>query len=86
MGKPTVPEVLPLVRALYASPGGRVGCHLHIVLDDGNVQDKHVQFCIDRAAEDQCGRCLVLAGMLMLMSKTQRAVLAAMDHSPWRVW
>lgn len=44
--KPTVPEVLPAVRALYARKGGSVGCCLHIVLDDPNYDDDCVRFCL----------------------------------------
>jgi hypothetical protein len=73
--KPTVPEVLPLVRELYAQPGGGAGCCLHIVLDDGNVHDDNVGFCIERADEVGHERCLKLARTLLLMSRTQRLKL-----------
>lgn len=43
---PTVAEVLPLVNAYYAKPGNSVGGNLHIVLDDCNVEDGHVEFCL----------------------------------------
>jgi hypothetical protein len=39
---PTVPEVLPLVRAYYRKPENIVGGSLHLVLDDANVEDQHV--------------------------------------------
>jgi hypothetical protein len=72
--KPTVPEVAPLVRALYeVHPAG---CCLHIVLDDGNVQDSNVQFCLDLAVERGHASCAALAVLLGGMSKTQRTKLA----------
>ena len=40
--KPTVPEVLPLVRAYYQKPGNIVGGNLHLVLDDENVENEHI--------------------------------------------
>jgi hypothetical protein len=79
--KPTVPEVLPLVRRLYneddlcSRNSGIVGGHLHIVLDDGNVEDSNVQFCLQEAIKDHCATCIRLAELLLLMSKTQRAKL-----------
>ena len=75
--KPTVPEVLPLVRELYASPEGAVGCCLHVVLDDGNVRDDDVQYCVDRATERAHPKCETLARLLLRMSKTQRQKLSA---------
>lgn len=76
MDKFTVPEVLPLVRALYATPHGAVGGHLHVVLDDPNYEDGVVDACIERAAADKCSRCYALALILRRMSKTQRSRLA----------
>lgn len=68
--KYTVGELLPEVRALYKrSP---VGCCLHIVLDDGNVKDRHVQFCIDYAVEKGHAECEALARKLLTMTPTQR--------------
>lgn len=64
---------MPLVRALYER--NCVGCHLHIVLDDGNVEDSHVKFCLDEAKEEGCQECVTLAEKLLLMSKTQRRKL-----------
>lgn len=74
--KPTVPEVLPLVRAYYAKPGNGAGGALHVVLDDYNVGDDNVQFCLDdaRALGDDDG--VALAKVLLRMSKTQRLKLA----------
>lgn len=75
MDKPTVPEVRPLVKALFASEHGSVGGCLHIVLDDGNVQDHDVQFCLDYAKEQGCQQCMELAAILLKMSRTQRLKL-----------
>lgn len=68
--KPTVPEILPLVRQIYArSP---LGCCLHIVLDDGNIQGSHVRFCLGQAIERGHLDCERVASALLLMSRTQR--------------
>lgn len=73
--KPTVPEVLPLVRDLYARPNGGAGCCLHIVIDDGNVDDDSVAHCLSLARLDGHADCERLAKLLALMSKTQRQKL-----------
>lgn len=80
--KPTVPDVLPLVRAYYAKPENGVGGNLHIVLDDGNVEDSHVRFCLDRAHEAGDADGIALAGLLLRMSRTQRLKLANAPHHP----
>ena len=68
--KPTIPEVLEEFVAYYESHP----CwgDLHIVLDDGNVDDHCVQWCLDNA-EDDWGR--ELAAILLRMSPAQRAKL-----------
>jgi hypothetical protein len=75
VNKPTVPEALPLVRELYAQPGGGAGCCLHVVLDDGNVHDDNVRFCINEAVDLGHPRCEELARLLLRMSRTQRLKL-----------
>lgn len=76
-GKPTIPEVLPLVQAYYAKPGNIVGGSLHIVLDDCNVDDSHVRYCIDDAREKGDDDGVRLGELLLRMSKTQRSKLYA---------
>ncbi len=38
MKKPTITEVLSLIKEYYSIPGNSVGGSLHIVLDDGKVK------------------------------------------------
>lgn len=70
--KPTVPEVLKLVQAYYAKPGNGVGGSLHIVLDDGNLHNDHILYCREYAREKKDEDGIILADLLLLMSKTQR--------------
>lgn len=77
MDRPTVPEVLPLVEAYYRKPGNAVGGVLHIVLDDGNVKDDHVRFCLDEALLDGDEDGAHLARLLLRMTKTQRSKIVA---------
>jgi hypothetical protein len=78
--KPTVPEIAPLVRALYRSPRAAAGCCLHITLDDGNVEDSSVEYCIARAEEAGHAYCGALARALRSMSKTQRLKLRSVGY------
>ena len=78
LGKPTVPEVLPIMRRYLDTEGNSAGGSLHIVLDDGNVSDGDVLFCIEYAKE-RCDKAGVeLAEILLRMSKTQRKKLSGM--------
>lgn len=83
--KPTVPEVLPLVHKLFERG---VGCCLHIVLDEGNVEDSHVEFCNQTAIASGHEQCIFIAGLLKKMSRTQRRKLAACayekQHAKWQ--
>lgn len=76
--KPTVSDVLPLVLKLYQTYDGGAGCCLHIVLDDGNVNDSSVDFCIKCAQDEGHPECEALARLLRQMSRTQRKKLASM--------
>lgn len=72
--KPTVPDMLPVCRLLYAEHSA--GCCLHIVLDDYNVEDHSVEFCIEHAEAAGHPFCASLARALRSMSRTQRRKLA----------
>lgn len=71
--KLTVDRVLPHVLELYRHHSA--GCCLHIVLDDGNVQDHSVQFCAEKAKQVGHLQCFALANRLLKMTKTQRTKL-----------
>ena len=77
--RPTVRDVVPLVEAFYGLPGCGVGGALHIVLDDANLDDDSIQWCMDTADEhwSQEPECAKLLGRILLqMTKTQRRKLA----------
>lgn len=73
--KPTVSEVLALVHAYYAKPENNLGGHLHLVLDDLNVDAQSVQLCRDEAAKAGDHDGVRLADLLLQMSTTQRREL-----------
>lgn len=72
--KPTVPDVLPLVKALYKR--NSAGCCLHVLLDDGNVGDSTAAYCLQYARDAGHHDCEELASKVVLMSATQRRKLA----------
>jgi hypothetical protein len=80
--KPTIPEVAPLVRAYYEKPGNEAGGALHVVLDDCNVDDGSVRFCLTEATERGDADGEALARKLLAMSKTQRRKLARTRDEP----
>jgi hypothetical protein len=75
--RPTVPEVLPLARRYYETPGNEAGGHLHVVLDDGNLEDTFILNSFDRAFEEGDVDGYVLAANLLAMTRTQRRKLYA---------
>lgn len=63
-----------LIQMIYAKhPAGGA---LHIVLDDGNTEDRHIQWCIDHldeyAAKDDVPLFLECAGLLLSMRERNR--------------
>lgn len=70
--RPTADQVRPMIRAYYDKPGNECGGSLHIVLDDGNIEDGCIVFCRDWARERGDVDGERLAEMLLQMSRTQR--------------
>lgn len=88
--KPTVPFVLPLVMQVYELPdyahvidgrvhvaSHRVGGHLHIAIEDGNLERGHIQFCLDEAERDGCAHCVLVAWLMLQMTRRQLAKVYA---------
>lgn len=80
-GKGNIETAITMARAYYNKPGSphcnAVGGSLHIVLDDGNIHDGDIEFCIEWAKDrnDQDG--VALGEYLLTLSKTQRKKLYA---------
>ena len=77
--KPIVPEVLALIQVYYARPGNEAGGNLHVVLDDGNIKLKDVQWCFDRCMSqyDWAGARIMVMMLRMSRSQRRRLYLAA---------
>lgn len=72
----SIPDFLARFRAYHASHP--TWGALHIVLDDGNMSNADVQFCIEYAVQQGDAECAALARVLLSMSKTQRKKLGRM--------
>lgn len=68
--KLTLPMVVPLARAYYENH--RTGGILHIVLDDGNLEDGHMRWCLERARLKGDIEAGFLAMLVMALSPSQR--------------
>lgn len=76
--RPSVADVQRLIDAFYQFKGCEVGGGLHIVLDDENWEDSHIQWCIDTAETHWSGHAeatILLGRLLLSMTRTQRAQL-----------
>jgi hypothetical protein len=64
--------VISLIRSYYAKEGNEAGGLLHVVLDDGNLERSHIEYCGEQAcaAGDVDGFRIVC--MLLSMTPTQR--------------
>lgn len=79
-GKPSIVNertelVADFVRNLDKRSGS--GCCLHIVTDDFNIDDGHVQFCLDEARKAVHPECEALAGYLLDLSREERGSVLA---------
>jgi hypothetical protein len=68
--KPTIPEVLPLIKEYYKT--NLAGGNLHIVLDDGNTNNSHLYYCLEQAKSNSDLLGVQIIEALLLMSNRQR--------------
>lgn len=75
--KPTLPEVIPLVKQWYAEPERAAGDLFHVILEDKNYQQCHATTALENARESGNPQAIELAEKLVAMSATQRRKLSA---------
>jgi hypothetical protein len=66
----TIQPILQMIQQLYSRCP--VGCCLHIVLDDNNVRDYDLDFCIQEAKYNNHKECEQLAVILRDLSEEER--------------
>lgn len=69
---------LLLLRKMKPELRERSGCCLHIVLDDGNLEDTHVEFCVGYAEEQGHRECVHLASLMLDLEEVDRQVVEDM--------
>jgi len=79
--RPLVPDVVPLVRAYYRNHG-YPNARMHVVIEDRNLDDRSIQWMLDRAIEHGDREAAQIALLLLKMSKAQRKRVAAMSGPP----
>lgn len=70
-----------MIQAYYQMEGNSTGGSLHIVLDDGNYERHHVEFCLQWAKDRDDPDGVMLAGHLLLLTDEERRVLLGVDSS-----
>ena len=67
-------------RSYVSLPNNSAGGSLHIWLDDNNIENHSIEFCLNNAKErnDAEGESLALLGLQM--SKTQRSKIASLVY------
>lgn len=68
--KAMIPVVEVLTRLIYEHHGA--GCCMHIVTDDGNLEDVHVQHCLKSAYLSDHFHCMSLAALLLTIPEDMR--------------
>jgi uncharacterized tellurite resistance protein B-like protein len=79
--KITLPEVTPIVKEYMNIPGNSAGGSLHIVLEDGNILDSDIEYCIQIAKEKGDLKGMELGFLIKRLSKTQRKKLSSMLYT-----
>lgn len=74
--KPTIPEVLPLVKAWYSKSGNECGGLFHLILDEGNHEQHWASGALEKARLSGDADAIHLAELLAAMSPTQRRKLS----------
>lgn len=67
-----IEQIIEAAREYYSVPGNEVGGNLHIVLDDGNINNRHIEWCINEASKQGDEKGVALGKMLLDCSITQR--------------
>jgi hypothetical protein len=78
----TVDELIKLCNAWYRLEGNEVGGSLHLVLDDDNIEDEHVAFCIGWAIEHDDAAGAALGMVLRCISEEDRRAVVERINRP----
>jgi hypothetical protein len=68
----TTQEIVELIQDYYSTDGNAAGGYLHIVLDDGNLEDDDIRFCIEQAKMAGDFNGVLLGYVMLLLSLPER--------------
>jgi len=71
----TVDLIVAECRDYYAIPGNEAGGNLHLMLDDGNMEDENLMFCLKQCAEAQDSVGVMLVAVIATLDEDERADL-----------
>jgi hypothetical protein len=80
--QPTVPHVAEKLHAYRMTEGNYVGGVVHIVVDDGNVEQAHADWCLDQARANGDPADIEIATLVAALSDAERRELADLDTYP----
>lgn len=69
-----IKNALAQYQAFWATEPGNMCC-LHIALDDGNLEDEHVELCLNTAERNDHQECARMATVLLGLTEDERVVL-----------
>lgn len=68
----SVPEIQLLAYEYYALGNVIYGSPLHIVLDDGNVENRHILICLRQAIDEKDWKAVEIGVQMLGLSPKQR--------------
>ena len=66
------PALVARIAAFHDQPGNGAGGRLHIVLDDGNLADEHISFCVEEAGKAGDTEAVAIGGALLALGPVER--------------
>ena len=70
-----------MIARYYSKDGNGVGGNLHVILDDGNVNDLHIDFCRHECVEDgDVDGLAVLDLIAAIPTKAERRAAIGFDY------
>lgn len=76
-GRAPLDAVDAAIDEFYAMDGNESGGHLHIVLDDSNLEDDSIEWCIEQARKANDADAVALGELLRAMTLRQRLEVPA---------
>jgi hypothetical protein len=65
-------EIVELIKAFYNEPNNGAGGHLHLVTDDGNLEDDDIRFCIEQAGDNNDLLAMSIGYLLLSLPYKER--------------